>query len=87
MSNTIELSMQEKLNKCYNLACQVIEKDKTTNNNLVWAYAEGHMQKRIEDLMFGHCSLLAFQNFNQEEEENYIDQDIEDLTNTLNSIR
>ena len=80
-----KIMIEEKLNLCSDIAWKIIEKDRATNNKLVWAYAEGHMHQRIEKLMFGRCSMQAYHDFDQEKEEKYIDEDIINLLEVLNN--
>ncbi len=75
-----ELSVKDKLNKAYSLACQIVDraelKLEESMRNIVYGYVDGIMHKYFEKMINGQCSLQASIDFNMEDEEQRLDSDI-----------
>ena len=84
-----QMSMQDKLGLVYRLACNLafdgIGAIDTTAlygedfSDLIWGYAEGLYQQRIDKLVNGECSIQASLDFDMEAEEKLIDSHIDML--------
>lgn len=82
------LSINDKLNKAYDLACKVADSDEAIKNRLeldeIYVYVDGLKHKYFEERINGRCSIQASLNFDLEKEEKELDAFIVKCEKALN---